>query len=57
MSLQLLIGDYVILQITLPSDVERKNTKVYEEVVVPPNTKSPPTSERLVPISELDEVQ
>ena len=43
-------------QIALPADAERKNTKVYEEVVIPPNTPLPPKEETAILISSLDEV-
>jgi len=40
----------------LPADAKRKNTKMYEEVVVPPNTPLPPKEgESPIPISSLDE--
>lgn len=46
----------VHLQIALPADAKRKNTKVCEEVVVPPNTPLPPKEgEAPIPISSLDE--
>lgn len=46
------------LQIALPADAKRKNTKMYEEVVVPPNTHLPPKEgETPIPISSLDEVR
>lgn len=44
-------------KIALPADAKRKNTKMYEEVVVPPNTPLPPREgETPIPISSLDEV-
>lgn len=43
-------------KIALPADAERKNTKVYEEVVIPPNTPLPPKEETPILISSLDEI-
>ncbi|KAL9968716.1 hypothetical protein ACROYT_G020835 [Oculina patagonica] len=44
-------------KIALPADAKRKNTKVCEEVVVPPNTPLPPKEgEAPIPISSLDEI-
>ena len=45
------------LQISLPADAERKSTKTFEEVVIPPNTPVAPSErETPIPISSLDEV-
>lgn len=44
-------------KIYLPADAVRKNTKICEEVVIPPNTPAPPSEgETLIPILSLDEV-
>ena len=46
-----------ISQVALPAGAKRKNTRIFEEVVVPPNTPVPPREgETLFPISALDEV-
>ena len=46
----------VHFQIALPADAKRKNTKVCEEVVIPPNAPLPPKGETPILISSLDEV-
>lgn len=44
-------------KISLPADAERKSTKTFEEVVIPPNTPVAPSErETPIPISSLDEV-
>ncbi|PFX22952.1 activating signal cointegrator 1 complex subunit 3-like [Stylophora pistillata] len=43
-------------KITLPADAKRKNTKICEEVVIPPNTPLPPKEETPISISSLDEI-
>ena len=48
---------FFIWQIALPADAKRKITKMFEEVVIPPNTPLPPREgEMPIPISSLDEV-
>ena len=47
----------VLWQIALSADAKRKNTKMFEEVYIPPNTPVPPREgEMPIPISSLDEV-
>lgn len=57
LQLNLLFYTNLSSQIALPADAKRKNTKISEEVVIPPNTPVAP-SERETPIliSSLDEV-
>ncbi|KAJ7363488.1 activating signal cointegrator 1 complex subunit [Desmophyllum pertusum] len=44
-------------RIALPADAKRKNTKMCEEVFIPPNTPLPPKDgEAPIPISSLDEI-